>query len=191
MTGAERIKAYLRPRGEQLAYLAAAALIAALALRAGWLASPLGWALIAALAVAAFWLIRAAAAAAALRAERMAPGVVEISERRVGYYGPVGGGFVSLDELESIEIRTTADGPWAEDLFWLLHPPPGEETLIIPNGARGADQLLPAFAGLPGFDHQQVLRAMGSTDAASFVLWRRPARPEPHAGEIGAPSPQG
>lgn len=174
MNGADRIKAYLRPRIEQLAYLAAAVAIVALALRAGWLASPIGWALIAALGLAAFWLIRAAAIAAALRAERLAPGVVEISERRVGYYGPTGGGFVSLDEIESIEIRTTADGPWAEDLFWLLHPPAGEETLIIPNGARGADKLLAAFAALPGFDHQQVLRAMNSIDNARFVLWRRP-----------------
>ena len=45
---------------------------------------------------------------------------------------------------------------------------------MIPNGAVGAERLLTALSALPGFDNDAVIRAMGSTADAVFLIWRKP-----------------
>jgi hypothetical protein len=42
----------------------------------------------------------------------------------------------------------------------------------LAEGANAAD-LLQALQKLPGFDHQAVIAAMGSTSNAKFVCWRK------------------
>ncbi len=47
-----------------------------------------------------------------------------------------------------------------------------KETFEIPQGATGADQLLAAFQGLPGFNNEAVIEAMACTGNREFELWR-------------------
>jgi len=109
---------------------------------------------------------------ALMRRETSAPGVVEITERRIAYFSPTIGGVVALDDLTEIDIKTTADGPFAPDVFWVLHHTAGPP-LAIPSEATGANGLIDAFTALPGLDFGRVIEAMGSTEANSFVIWRR------------------
>ena len=108
-----------------------------------------------------------------LRRNRQDPGLVEVAERQITYLGPQFGGSVSVDAISRIEIITTDDGPHLPDVFWTLFHFDGP-ALSIPSNAAGADQLLNAFAALPGFDYQAVIRAMGSTLPSTYLIWKSP-----------------
>ncbi len=97
-----------------------------------------------------------------------APGVVEVIEGQVGYFGPTFGGFVALDDV--IELRLT-DFRGARQ--WRLKTLSGE-VLLIPIDATGAEKLFDAFATLPGID-MAALSAALNRGASTLPLWTRPA----------------
>lgn len=78
---------------------------------------------------------------------------------------------MDVAKLDEVVIITTSDGPFAEDLFWVLRS--GDRQEVIPSGAPDAASLLEALQKLPGFDNEAVIAAMGSTSDARFVVWRR------------------
>lgn len=97
-----------------------------------------------------------------------APGVVEVDEGQVGYFGPTFGGFLSLREL--VEIRLIEVQGMAH---WRLKQADGQ-FLLIPASASGAEALFDAFAALPGIEMGRLAAALdGRADAQ--ILWRRPA----------------
>jgi hypothetical protein len=75
-------------------------------------------------------------------------------------------------DLERVAIRTTGDGPFAEDLFWVLLGSRGTG-FVIPS-ALVPDGLILRLQELPGFDNEAVIRAMQSIDDAVFECWRLP-----------------
>ena len=96
-----------------------------------------------------------------------APGVVEVVEGQVGYFGPTFGGFVALADLE--DVRLTEFGGRQQ---WRLRTA-GGEVLLIPVDAAGAEKLFDAFATLPGIDMAALAAAL-DRGAATLPLWRRP-----------------
>jgi hypothetical protein len=81
---------------------------------------------------------------------------------------------VRWDELVEVGILTTDEGPFGEDVFWILIGAGGAHGCAAPQGARGSEDLLKAFQErLPGFDNEAVIRAMGSTSNDRFVCWRK------------------
>ena len=72
-------------------------------------------------------------------------------------------------EVVAAGIRTTADGPFAEDVFWQLAV--GDRVIEIPGALVDEAALGTLGARLPGLDWNQVARAMGSTDERVFSLW--------------------
>ena len=100
------------------------------------------------------------------------PGVVEVDERQITYFAPLGGGAVSINDLARVTILTNDQGPFAEDIHWLLEENGGLR-LLIPNSAEGAAQLFDALAPLKGVDFEAAIRAMGSTTPDSFVIWAK------------------
>lgn len=80
---------------------------------------------------------------------------------------------VRWDELEEVFILTTDEGPFVEDVFWMLARGEGKGGCAVPQGAEGSDQLLERLQQLPGFDNDAVIAAMMSTSNAKFVCWRR------------------
>lgn len=80
---------------------------------------------------------------------------------------------VRWDELEEVAIVTTDEGPMVEDVYWLLIAEGGERGCAVPQGIAGMDALLERLQELPGFNNAAVIAAMGSTDNAKFVCWRR------------------
>lgn len=78
-------------------------------------------------------------------------------------------------ELDEVGILTTDEGPFADDVIWMLLAPGGRSGCAIPSDADGMDLLLPRLQQLPGFDNGQVIRAMATAVDARFVCWRRNA----------------
>lgn len=101
------------------------------------------------------------------------PGVVEVDERQITYFGPDGGMAVSVDALIRVEVVTNDLGPFASDLFWVFHSE-GAPPLVVPGDAAGADQIHDALTALPGMDFRRVAQAAGSVSPGSFVVWQRP-----------------
>jgi hypothetical protein len=93
----------------------------------------------------------------------------DTSVRRVSPEGGVEE--VMWSDLVEVRIVTTADGPLTEDVYWMLEGSDG--TGVAVGQSSTADDLVDRLQALPGFDNEQMILAMGSTDEAEFVCWRR------------------
>jgi len=96
-----------------------------------------------------------------------APGVVEVIEGQVGYFGPSFGGFVALSDLSDLRL-TVFHGARQ----WRLQTADGQ-VLTIPVEAAGAEKLYDAFAALPGIDMAALAAALDQGQT-TLPLWRRP-----------------
>ncbi|WP_028914116.1 hypothetical protein [Pseudorhodobacter ferrugineus] len=111
-----------------------------------------------------------------------APGMVELDEGQISYFGPDVGGAVALRDL--VELRLITAGGRR---MWRLRQQDGQ-VLAIPVSAMGADQLFDAFAALPGMDTGALVAAVDPvvgpasvnrdvvSIADSRVIWRHPVR---------------
>jgi hypothetical protein len=81
---------------------------------------------------------------------------------------------VRWGDLVEVGIVTTDEGPYSEDVFFLLLTSAREAGCVVPQGAEGAEALLGHLQRLPGFDNEAVIKAMGCTSNARFVCWRKP-----------------
>jgi hypothetical protein len=84
---------------------------------------------------------------------------------------------VAWDDLAWVAIKTTEDGPFGEDFFFLLGGADGKG-VVIPNAlATDVNLLATLQARLPGLDNEQVILASGSTASAMFTIWSRSSQP--------------
>jgi len=96
------------------------------------------------------------------------PGVVQVDERRLSYFGPLSGGIIDLDDLARLAIDGSAYPP-----HWVLTGP-GGQVVQVPINAEGADALFDAFAALPGLATERLIAAVQSPPAAHLILWQAP-----------------
>jgi hypothetical protein len=80
---------------------------------------------------------------------------------------------VRWDDLVEVAIRTPPEGPWQEDVFFLLTGRHGGG-VAVPHGEAVERDLLRWLQALPGFDNEQVVEAMCCAEDAMFLCWRRP-----------------
>lgn len=73
-----------------------------------------------------------------------------------------------LEDLSRASIITTADGPFRDDVFWLLL---FKTIVMIPQGVPGEDRLLGRLQELEGFNNEAVIEAMASTEANAFHVY--------------------
>ena len=154
---------------EVIATLGLGAVGMALMLGGGWVRLALGGALA---------VLAAALAINAVRRMRFGqggggPGIVEVDEARISYFGPQGGGFVSVVELSELRLVTLAGRR-----HWRLKQMDGQ-ALLIPVEASGAERLFDAFASLPGIAGSDLVAALQAADVQALgpVIWRHPALP--------------
>lgn len=95
------------------------------------------------------------------------PGVVQVTERRVTYFGPLTGGVADLSDLERITLDGTGKPP-----HWVLEQP-GQPPLAIPLSAQGAEALFDAFSALPGLRTEHMLRQIENPPVGKSVIWMR------------------
>jgi hypothetical protein len=103
------------------------------------------------------------------------PGVVEVVEGQVGWFGPGLGGFVALAEVRVLSLVTVAG-----IRCWRLDQDGGGH-LLIPLDAAGAGRLFDAFALLPGLSPAALLAAAEAGGPGSRIVWRRADIPPPTA----------
>jgi len=100
------------------------------------------------------------------------PGVVQVDEGQINYFGPLTGGAVALHELERLSLDASG-----HPAHWRLDQP-GQPALLIPVDAAGSDALFDAFAALPGIRTERMLAELQSAHPQAVVIWeRRPLRP--------------
>lgn len=161
------LRAWLAARSESL--VAAAILLAGLwlALRGGWFFAALGGLVL----LVGVSLLIGAIRRLPFRRQIAAPGMVEVDEGAIRYYGAaVLGGEIALRDLVEIRLlRLKGHG------HWRLRSANGE-ALLVPVDAAGADALAHAFTALPGLDMGTVSAALAHVadqpDAVRTV-WRR------------------
>ncbi len=100
------------------------------------------------------------------------PGVVQLDEGRLTYFGPLTGGAIAVREIRSLALDGSARPP-----HWLIEGPEG--SLAIPVSAAGADGLFDVFSRLPGLDMQRVLAVLQEPPSTRSELWRVPRRALP------------
>lgn len=79
---------------------------------------------------------------------------------------------VAWEELQAFIVETTDGGPWVADVFWILVGA-NNSGCVIPQGATGDKALLERLQQLPGFNNEELIRAMGSTSNQKFLCWQR------------------
>jgi hypothetical protein len=74
------------------------------------------------------------------------------------------------DDLRGVLIETTDQGPFVEDVWWILIDSAGH--CLIPQEV-GGEALLTRLQQLPNFDNDAVIAAMASVENNLFVCWQR------------------
>lgn len=100
------------------------------------------------------------------------PGVVQVDERRLAYWGPLTGGVIDMDDLRRLDLD-----PTGRPAHWVLWGPGGQR-VEVPVTAAGAERLLDLFAALPGLPVERLLAARAAGGDAPVTVWRRDAHLE-------------
>ncbi len=75
-------------------------------------------------------------------------------------------------DVEKIDILTTDQGPWAEDLWWLFYLKGQAEPVQLGSEVTGCNQLFNALENhFQTADMETVIQAMGSTSNQVFHIW--------------------
>jgi len=93
---------------------------------------------------------------------------------------------VRWDELERVAIRTGDDRSTGADILWGLQTPGSDDVLVFAEGAAGQVELVNEMTRrLPGFNHDEVIHAMGTTSRGLFVVWEKECEPTMPAADAG------
>lgn len=82
---------------------------------------------------------------------------------------------IAWEDIAEIGIVTTDEGPYVEDVFFMLFNHDKSSGCAIPQGATGFTELLDRLQRFDGFDNAELIQAMGCTQNHSFTLWKRGA----------------
>ena len=99
-------------------------------------------------------------------------GVVDVDERQITYFGPLGGGAISINDLVRVTVRTSDLGPIAPDLYWDFYDASGQ-SLTIPGDAEGVELIFDALAVLEDVDYEAATTAAGTTENQLFTIWQK------------------
>lgn len=97
------------------------------------------------------------------------PGVVQITERQLAYFGPLDGGVMDINDLSRLSFDPTGHpAP-----YWVLTGPEARD-LSIPTTATGAEALFDVFAALPDLKTEKLLGVLSDPPDHRVVIWSRP-----------------
>lgn len=76
---------------------------------------------------------------------------------------------VDFADLVAVSVRTSDEGPWLDDVFWVLTTP--DRWLQIPQGVSGEADLFESLLKLPGFNKEAMITAMSCVENREFFCW--------------------
>lgn len=101
------------------------------------------------------------------------PGIVQVVEGQISYFGPEEGGFIALNDLVELHLIDAAQ-------TWLMVAQ-DDTRLEIPVAAAGSEALFDAFATLPELRMQPLLDALNDREPPlSRAIWMHPSRRNSH-----------
>lgn len=124
----------------------------------------LGWAIV----VVALALVVAGVQRGRFRQTGKGPGVVQVTERRLAYFGPLTGGVMDIEDVTRLELDPTAH-PAAH---WVVTGMGGKR-LEIPVNATGSDALFDLFGALPNLRTEAMLDVLSRRPDRRIVIWER------------------
>ena len=78
---------------------------------------------------------------------------------------------VKWENIREIKLINTDSGPWLPDVWLALI---GEKDgCLIPQGAKGYDEVYEIVTKYDGFNFENVILSMSCTDNAEFNLWNK------------------
>lgn len=78
---------------------------------------------------------------------------------------------ILIDEITKVIVETNDSGPWGTDVWWIISD--GTKVIRVPGGATGEQSLLIELQKLEGFDNNQLIKSMSSTDNVQFVCYSK------------------
>ena len=126
------------------------------------------WVGVAFLVFGAIWAV-AGIPRARFRIGEDGPGVVQVNERRLSYFGPLDGGVMDVAEI----VRLAYDPSGHPSPYWVLSAETGGR-LAIPVDAAGSEELFDVFASLPGISTARLLEVLSHPPDGFRILWHRP-----------------
>lgn len=76
-----------------------------------------------------------------------------------------------IDEFDEIGVETTDQGPFVEDVFWVLKR--GQMRIRIGDPHPVFKMLMERFDSLEGFDWRPFIEAQSCSENRYFLCWRR------------------
>jgi len=80
---------------------------------------------------------------------------------------------IKWDEVTEIRIITTDEGPFREDVFFVLLGADNKGCLVPHDAAVRTKLLEELQTRFPSFDNEMVIKAMGCTSKNSFLIWQK------------------
>ena len=75
------------------------------------------------------------------------------------------------DNIQAIKLINTDQGPWLPDVWLALIGK--EDGCLIPQGAKGFDEIYNIVSKYSNFDFSNVIKSMACADNTEFHLWSR------------------
>jgi hypothetical protein len=76
---------------------------------------------------------------------------------------------VMWENITEIKMINTDEGPWLPDVWLALSG--NEGACLIPQGAKGYDEVYDIVSKYQGFNFENVINSMACSDNAEFPLW--------------------
>ncbi|GEM_PF-1970481 len=81
---------------------------------------------------------------------------------------------LTWEKVTKIEILTSSEGPWSEDLWWAIFQEGMEEPALIPNCTKNITAIFEVLeTRFNGVSMENIQKAMGSTSNAQFLIWQK------------------
>jgi hypothetical protein len=116
----------------------------------------------------AFILVIAGIQQARFRQTGIGPGIVQVAERRLAYFGPLTGGQMDIADLTRLEL----DPNGLPAAHWVLTGI-GGQSIAIPVNAQNADALFDLFGSLEGIQTGVMLDALSQTPDVRVTVWEK------------------
>ena len=96
------------------------------------------------------------------------PGVVQVAERRLAYFGPLEGGTMDIADLTRLDLDPTSYPTPSWRLTGI-----GGQSLAIPVNADGAEALFDLFGSLEGIQTEAMLDVLSHTPSVRVQVWAK------------------
>ncbi len=100
--------------------------------------------------------------------------IVSITEEGIGCEHPEKGKeFLKWSEIEEVEVRTTDEGPFLPDVWYVFKD--SHSSCTIPQGAKGfdSDTAFSIFGKFTDFNYENFISSMSSSENKIFLCWKK------------------